>query len=102
MDAEPLDTLAQIDAEIAREHRLEVAAYAAGHDGEALFYVLDIERLVNLRRIVAGGPVVAEELRRARLRNLSERHAQAMYRGDRDTAALLADQIQRLELEGGR
>lgn len=95
--AQTPQTLAEIDEWIAREHRLEEAAYAAGDDAQAYWYVLDIERLHNLRRIVADRAPLAEELRRAQRRHLAERYAHAMWRGDRDAAALLQDQIDRLE-----
>jgi hypothetical protein len=90
-------TLAEIDERIAREHQLEQDAYANGHDGEAYWYVLDIERLRNLRRIVAEGSPVLDELQRARMRSLSERFARATWSGDPAAAALLKDQIERLE-----
>jgi hypothetical protein len=95
--ADTPETLAEIDERIAREHQLEQAAYAAGDDGQAYWYVLDIERLRNLRRVVARDATIADELRCAQRRHLAERYAQACWRGDRDAAALLQDQIDRLE-----
>jgi hypothetical protein len=91
------DTLAEIDERIAQEHQLQEDAYAAGDEGQAYWYVLDIERLRNLRRIVAGDTAVADELRRIRMWKLSERFAHATWAGDHDEAAALQAQIERLE-----
>lgn len=97
MDQTKPQTLAEIDERIAREHQLEHDAYAAGDDGQAYYYVLDIERLQNLRRIVAGDSAVADELRRTRLWKLSESFAHATWLGDHEQAAALQAQIERLE-----
>lgn len=47
-----LRTLAEIDDQIATDRQCYLAAYFAGHDGEAQFWVYEIARLENLRNIV--------------------------------------------------
>ena len=46
------ETIAEIDEQIAADRKLYLAAYFAGHDGEATYYVFEIARLENLRNIV--------------------------------------------------
>lgn len=47
-----LATVAEIDERIESGRRQYIAAYFAGNEGEAQFWVYDIERLENLRNIV--------------------------------------------------
>ena len=47
-----LATVAEIDERIASGRQRYIAAYFAGNEGEAQFWVYDIERLENLRNIV--------------------------------------------------
>lgn len=47
-----LSTVAEIDESIASDRLRYIAAYFAGHEGEAQFWVYEIARLENLRNIV--------------------------------------------------
>lgn len=63
----------------------------------AYWQTLEVERLARLARIAADQAVIADELRRAELRHLSERYARETWCGNLDAAALLQDRIDRLE-----
>ncbi|MDT4926938.1 MAG: hypothetical protein QOG01_4651 [Pseudonocardiales bacterium] len=51
-DRRHLSTVAEIDESIASDRLRYIAAYFAGHEGEAQFWVYEIARLENLRNIV--------------------------------------------------
>jgi hypothetical protein len=51
-DGQQLSTVAEIDERIAADRLRYIAAYFAGDQGEAQFWVYEIARLQNLRNIV--------------------------------------------------
>jgi hypothetical protein len=52
LDRRRLSTVAKIDAQIAADRQHYLAAYFAGHEGEAQFWVHEIARLENLRNLL--------------------------------------------------
>lgn len=90
-------TLAEIDAQLATDRRLEQAAIDSGQDGVVEWYALEIERLENLRRIVDAGSTTVDALLRMRRRGVAARYAAAEWAGETAKAAELRDELDRLE-----
>lgn len=90
------ETIAEIDAQIA-EDRARMESIDSCQTGLRDYYVLDIERLTNLRRIVATGSPALDALQRMRLRAASAKYAAAAWAGDTAEATRLSAEIERLE-----
>lgn len=52
--------LAKLDGEIAQDRRLYLEATWAGHDGEAQYYEVEVDRLLDLRSVLAAGVLPAK------------------------------------------
>jgi hypothetical protein len=52
VDDDQARTVQEIDDKIAADRQLYLTAYFQGNDGLAEFYVLEVERLQNLKNIV--------------------------------------------------
>lgn len=90
-------TLDEIEQQIARERRDRDAAIDTCQDGVAQWHELELDRLINLHRIIADGSTTLEALIRMRRRALSAAYASASWAGDTEQAARVQAEIDRLE-----